>query len=122
MFMSTNYPSMYYFLIPFSVFILAAIFTNFKFRIEEGSLIFKILIFTFTVYKKEINHKQIDRMKFKRISWTKKCAIVKNNKGFNFRITNFYSVEIYNDLVDFAKEYNIPISKTKDYLILEKLK
>ena len=120
MFTNTNYPAMYYILIPFSLFILAAIFMNFKFKIEGGSLTFKILIFTFTAYKKEVNHKQIDSMKFKRIGWGKKCAIVKNNKGFNFRISNFYSAEIYNDLVNFAKEYNIPLSKTKDYLILEK--
>ena len=121
MFTNTDYPTMYYFLIPFSVFILATFFMNFKFKIVEGSLAFQILIFTFTVYKKEVNYKQIDSIKFKRIGWGKKCAIVKNNKGFNFRISNFYPAEIYNDLIEFADEQNIPISKTKDYLNLERL-
>ncbi len=121
MFTNTDYPTMYYFLIPFSIFILASIFVNFKFKMAEGSMTFQILIFIFAVYNKEVDHKQIDSMKFKRIGWGKKCVIVKNNNGFNFRISNFYPEKIYNDLIGFANEYSIPISKTKDYLILEKL-
>ena len=115
MFTNTDYPIRFYFLIPFLLFILATVFMNFKFRIVEDSLTFKIFIFKFTVYKKDVNHRQIANIKFKRIGWGKKCAIVKNKKGFNFRITNFYPAEIYNDLIDFANEYNIPISRTKDY-------
>ncbi|MCP3032863.1 hypothetical protein LF817_16170 [Halobacillus sp. A1] len=121
MFTYTDYPVMYYFLIPFSIFILATIFMNFKLKIVNGFLTFQILIFTFAVYKKQVNHSQIESMKFKRIGWGKKRVIVKNNHGFNFRISNFYPEEIYKDLMDFANEYNVPISKTKDYLILEKL-
>ena len=114
MFINTDKPTMYYFLVPFSLFILATIFMNFKFKIAKGSLTFKILLLTYTVYKKEVNYKQIERITFKRIGWGKKCAIVKNKKGFNC-ISNFYPAEINNDLIDFANEYNIPISKTKDY-------
>ena len=59
-------------------------------------------------------------MKFKRIGWAKKCVIIKNEKGFSFRIINFNPNKIYLELFNFAKEYGIPISKSKDYLILEK--
>lgn len=121
LFTSRDYPIMYYFLIPFSLFILATIFINFKFKILEGSLTFQILIFTFLVYEKEVDPKRIDSMIFKRIGWGKKCVIVKNNIGFNFRISNFDPEIIYNDLLAFANAYSIPITKTKDYLILEKL-
>lgn len=41
---------------------------------------------------------------------------------FKFRITNFNPEKIYGDLIDFANKYEIAVSKTKDYLILEKLK
>lgn len=114
-------PSTYYFFIPLLTFILAAIFTNFKLKIKDGSLTFEVLLFNFTVYKKEVNHVQIESIKLKRIGWASKCVIVKNKRGLNFRITNFYPPEIYSDLIDFAEEYNIPTSKTKDYLILEKM-
>ncbi|WP_117149164.1 MULTISPECIES: hypothetical protein [Paraliobacillus] len=121
LFTSTDYPAMYYFLVPFSIFILATVFINFQFKIVEDSLNYKILLFKFIVYKRNVEHKQIDSMKFKRSGWGKRCVIVKNNKGFNFKIFNFYPEKVYSDLIDFANLYSIPITKTKDYVTLEKL-
>lgn len=117
-----EFPWLLYYIIPFAVFILATIFMNFKFKIHDGALDFQIRIFTLAIYKRKINHNQIKGMKFKRTGWGKKCAIVQSHKGFNFRITHFKQEIIYNDLIDFANDYEIPIFKTKDYLILEKLK
>lgn len=88
--------------------------------IGEGSLTYKILIFKFTVYKKEVTYQQIDRIKFKLDGLGKKSAIVKHSKGMNFHISRFYPEEIYDDLFVFAEKHNIPILKTKDYMILEK--
>lgn len=88
--------------------------------IGEGSLTYKILIFKFTVYKKEVTYQQIDSIKFKRDGLGKKSAIVKLSKGFNLHISQFYPKGIYDDLIVFAKKHNIPILKTKDYMILEK--
>lgn len=122
MFTNRDYPILYFFLILFSIFILATLFVNYVFKIGKDSLTFRILIFKFTVYEKDVHHKQIDSIKFKRVGWGEKRAIVKNYKGFNFHISKFYPEEIYNDLIDFASQYNIPISKTKDYQILEKMK
>lgn len=114
-------PSTYYFFIPLLTFILAAIFTNFRLTIKDGYLTFEILLFNFRVYKKEVEHKQIESIKLKRIGWASKCVIVKNKRGVNFRITNFQPTEIYGDLIKYAEKYDIPTSKTKDYLILEKM-
>lgn len=119
---SRDHPEMYYFLIPFSIFILATVLMQFEFKIGAGSMTFKILILTLTIYKKEVHFNQIVGMKFKRVGWGKKCVIVQNNKGLNFRITDFHPKKIYNDLIGFANEHDISIFKTKDYLILEKLK
>jgi hypothetical protein len=41
--------------------------------------------------------------------------VVKNKQGFHFQITNFKPEEVYDDLIDYAKGYNIPLTKTKDY-------
>lgn len=122
MFTNRDHPTLYYLLILFSIFILATFFVNYEFKIGEGSLTYRILIFKFTVYKKIVNYEQIDSIKFKRTDFGEKCAIVKHNRGLNFRIFKFYPDKIYDDLIDFADEFNIPISKTKDYLILEKSK
>lgn len=121
-FATRNHPSTYYILIPYTLMILAFIFMVFQLTIKKDSLKFKILLFTITIYKKEVNVKQIERVKLKRVGWATKCAIVKNRRGFNFRIINFFPREVYNDLVIFAEAYDIPLSKTKDYLILERMK
>lgn len=100
--------------------IVLALLVEYKFEINEGYLTYHIVLFNLTIYKKVVHHSQIKRMKFTRIGWAKKCVKIKNAKGFNFKIANFNPNHIYKDLIDFATMYNIPISKSKDYLILEK--
>lgn len=111
---------MLYFLIPAAIAILATAFMDFKFKIMDGRLTFQIRVFSLSLYKKVVSHNQVNSMKFKRVGWAKKCVVVKNDKGFNFRIINFRPDTLYDDLIDFANEYDIHISKTKDYMILEK--
>ncbi|WP_143833683.1 hypothetical protein [Oceanobacillus senegalensis] len=99
-------------LIPFLIVNFAIIFIHFKFQIVEGSLIFQVHLFTLTIYKKKVDHQQIDRMTVKRVGWGKKRSVtVKSKKGFNLRISNFYPEKTHNDLMDFASEYGIPVSK-----------
>jgi hypothetical protein len=59
-------------------------------------------------------------MKIKRIGWNTKGAIIQVKKGFNIRVVNFTPNNVFFNLIDFANENGISISKTKDYLILEK--
>ncbi|MHA6261385.1 hypothetical protein ACXYMX_16095 [Sporosarcina sp. CAU 1771] len=112
---------MLYLHIPFTLLVLAAIFINFGFKISNGVLKFQIRIFTLPIYAKEINHEEIDGLKLTRVGWKKKCAVVQNRKGLNFRILAFNPESIFNDLIAFATDYKIPITKTKDYIILEKM-
>ncbi|MHA6261372.1 hypothetical protein ACXYMX_16030 [Sporosarcina sp. CAU 1771] len=111
----------WYFHIPFTILVLTAIFINFRFKISNGVLKFQIRIFTLAIYNKEVNHEQIDGIKLTRVGWKQKCAVVQNQKGLNFRILAFNPESIYNDLIVFANDYEIPISKTKDYVILENM-
>ncbi len=101
--------------------IFLSLYIKFKFVIADGCLSFEVLIFSLHLYKKEVQPNQIVSMRFKRVGWARKCVIIKITKGFNLRIVHFYPKEIYNDLIDFANQYDIPISKTKDYVILEKM-
>ena len=117
-----GYPSVYVRQIPFLALILIALLINFKFTIEKGLLTFTILLYKFPVYKKEVSHSEVEHIQFKRVGWSKKCAIIKNNKSFNLRIVNFYPTKIYDDLIDFAEKNRIPMHKTEEYQILERMK
>jgi hypothetical protein len=97
-----------------------ALLTEYKVEINEGYLTYQIQLFNLTVYKKVVHHQNIKSMKFKRIGWAQKCVMIKSEKGFPIKIANFNPNNIYQDLIDFATVYDIPISKTKDYLILER--
>jgi hypothetical protein len=113
---------MFYYLIPLALFVFLTIFINFKLEITDGFLTFQIRVFTLTIYKKTVSPNQIEKLIFKRVGWGNRGVIVKNQKGFNFRIINFSPINIYHDLIEFANRYDIPIYKTKDYLILEGMK
>ncbi len=117
-----EYTVMLYFLILFLLFIIATLFITFTFKITDGSITYQILLFSLIIYRKEVTYNKILAMKFKRVGWGRKCVIVQYNKHRHFRIMNFYPEQIYTDLQDFADKHNIPIDKTKDYLILETAK
>jgi len=114
------YNGLLYFLILLALLILMSIFIQFKFIIEDSYLIYQILLFAMPIYKKVLYPNQIIQLKFKRIGWTSKGAIIRVKGGFNIRIVNFSPNNIFIKLIDFANENGISISKTKDYLILEK--
>ncbi|MGE8078770.1 hypothetical protein [Peribacillus loiseleuriae] len=111
---------LFYFQILLTVFILVAIFIQFKFKIDDGYLTYQILFLTMPIYKQVIYPNQIIQMKFKRSSWVTKGVIIQVKKGFSIRVVNFVPHNLFADLIDFANEYGISISKTKDYLVLEK--
>lgn len=113
---------MLYYLIPFALFVLISRFLDFRLEVADGCLTYKIRVFTFTIYHKTVSHQQIKMMTFKRAGWSQKCVIVKHDKGFNFRILNFTPKNIYDELMEFGSRYEIPMNKTKDYLLLEKMK
>lgn len=111
-----------YFQIVVLVLILVSFLIQFKFEINDGYLTYQILFLVMPLYKKVIYPNQINQMKFKRIGWTNKGAIVQVKKGFNIHVVNFKPNNIFIDLIDFANKNSISFFKTKDYLILEKMK
>ncbi|TKC20041.1 hypothetical protein [Robertmurraya kyonggiensis] len=102
------------------IFLLVAVFIKYKLTINEDYLIYQIFIFKIPIYQKEFEPNQINQIKFIRIGWAKKGAIIKPKKGFNTRVLRFEPDDVYTDLIGFANKNSIAVSKTKDYLILEK--
>lgn len=114
------FDAIFYLQILLAIFLLLSMFIRFKFVIDDGYLKFQTILFSIPIYTKVLFPNQINQIKFKRVGWTTKCAIIQVSKGFNVRIVNFNPSNVFVDLIDFAHEKGISISKTKDYLILEK--
>ena len=100
--------------------ILAVSSLHYKFQINEKSLSYQIFLLSIPLYKKEIVPKQITEIKFIRVGWMKKGAIVRTKKGFNIRVIYFNPDSICVDLEHFANENSVTVNKTRDYKILER--
>lgn len=96
-------------------------FLKYEFEINEHTLIYRIQLFTFTIYEKQMIAQDVRMIHYKRISWHTKMAIVKLNKGWNLRISLFSPDTVLEELERYAGRNNISIHKTKDYQILEKM-
>ena len=95
-------------------------FLKFKFYIEEKTLIYEIILFKSSLYKKRIFPDEIIHIKFIRTGWAGKGAIIQVKKGLNIRVINFKPTTVCPDLNAFAEKYSISLSKTYDYGLLEK--
>jgi len=95
---------------------------RFRFSIHDDKLVYEILILNKTIVKQRILPKDINQMKFKRVGWAKKAANINVNKGFNVRLAVLEPTIAYDHLIEFANKHDITIIKTKDYLILERMK
>ncbi|EPD53270.1 hypothetical protein HMPREF1210_01001 [Paenisporosarcina sp. HGH0030] len=111
-----------YFQIVVLVFLVVSFFIRYKFEINDGFLTYQPLFLAIPLYKKVIYPNQIIKIKFKRLGWTNKGAIIKIKKGFNIHVVNFEPDNVFIDLINFTNKNSISILKTKDYLILEKMK
>jgi hypothetical protein len=109
-----------YFQIGVIVFILLSFFIEFRFKIDDGYLVYQLYFLAIPIFKKVVSPNQIVRMKFIRVGWMSKGVIIQVKKGFNIRVIHFSPHNILVDLINFANKNNISISKTKDYPILEK--
>ncbi|QCR31192.1 hypothetical protein [Lysinibacillus sp. SGAir0095] len=95
-------------------------FVRFKFYIEENTLTYEIMLFTILLYKRRVFPDDIKHVKFVRTGWAKKAAIIKVKKGINLRIINFEPTHVCPDLNKFTDKHSISISKTNDYILLDK--
>ncbi len=107
-----------------SVLLVAVVFAFVRFRlnINDENLVYEILIFNKSIVKQRIFPEEINELKFTRVGWAKKSAKIKVNKGINVRLAVLEPPKAYDHLIEFAKKHDIAIVKTKDYLILERMK
>ncbi|MDF9762118.1 hypothetical protein OKW24_003891 [Peribacillus simplex] len=103
------------------VFLLAEFFIHYEFIMENDFLSYQIKFWTMPIYKKVIYPEQIIQLKFTTEGWATKGVIICLKKGLNIRIFGFNPDEVLKDILNYGKEKNISITKSKDYLVLEKI-
>ncbi|MFC3041502.1 hypothetical protein ACFOGI_14735 [Virgibacillus xinjiangensis] len=104
--------------IPFCLVVLSL-----KWRIwmEGESVHVRALLFGQRVYRKMYRSDEVVEMKFLRTGWTRKAATIKVKDGWRVKIENHQPAGIFRELDDFAVRNRIPIRKTKDYHLLERM-
>ncbi|MFF2753041.1 hypothetical protein ACFVR1_04685 [Psychrobacillus sp. NPDC058041] len=104
-----------------SIFCFVGLFTTYEFEIKEDELNYKTLLFVFTVFQKKLYSADIYHVTFKRVGWATKGAIIRLHRGINIRIIQFNHKDVMSQLETFSLNNNVPVIKSKDYLVLEKL-
>lgn len=119
-FSNQPFTTLIYILIALCVFVFVTIMIRFKFSIHDGYLTYQVLLLKWPIYTKVIKSSHIMKIKFKRVNWVSKGAVIQLKKGFNIRIIYFVPDDVLGNLLQFADENDITIDKTRDYLILER--
>lgn len=101
--------------------LLMLIFLKYTFTIKDNTITYTTTLFGQTLYTKEVQATDIVRVTFKRFNWATRLAVIKTSKGLPIRVALFKPETVFEDLIIFCKDYNVPYTKTKDYQILEKL-
>ncbi|MFC7321644.1 hypothetical protein [Halobacillus campisalis] len=95
---------------------------RFSFEIHENHLVYRTFLLNKSIIKKEIYPPQINQLKFTRVGWAKKAAIIKTDKALNVRLAVLTPKTAYDHLMEFAENHDIKVLKTKDYLTLERMR
>ena len=94
--------------------------TKTEFIVSQDKLDYVIRIYHYKVFHKKLSPGDIDKIVFKRFGWATKGASLKIHKGINLRIVQFIPKDVMHELENFALNNNVTISKSKDYLLLER--
>lgn len=103
-----------------TVFTFLSFFLRYRLEINEEVITWQSRIFSIPLYKRVIVPERIKKIKYKRVGWATKSAVIQVRRGINIPILKFNPSSVYMDLIDFAQKHSIEVTKTKDYLILEK--
>ncbi|WP_027963700.1 hypothetical protein [Halalkalibacillus halophilus] len=73
------------------------------------------------VYQKWIQYEEIEKVSCKRIRWKTKYMKIHVKSGWNVPLGDFTKKEFFEEWERLAEDRNIPVEKSKDYQVLEKL-
>lgn len=100
---------------------LVLVFIHFTLRVEEGLITYQVLFLSLIIWKTELTPQQMIQLTFKRVGWSTKCAVIQTKQMFNLRISHFPPEDVFQELALFAQRNGIPIRKSKNYLLIERV-
>ncbi|MEK4426449.1 hypothetical protein [Solibacillus sp. FSL K6-1523] len=103
------------------VFLFSSLFLMFHLTIENDIIKYKIYLFSFPIYKKDISSSTILKINFVRRGWSTKTAIIKQKSKFPIRLMLFQPQSFYTDLLAYCEQYHVEYKQSKDFLLLMKL-
>ncbi|WP_082233055.1 hypothetical protein [Halobacillus massiliensis] len=92
------------------------------FLINRDYLVHQTFLFKWPILRRTVYPEQVQSIKFVRIGWAQKAAVIKMKNSRNIRLGVLARTEGYDHLVRFGEGNNINVIKTKDYLTLERRK
>jgi hypothetical protein len=93
---SSNFNRFFQLLIPIVLVII--IYLRFHLSFTSHQVEYKITILNIPIYRKILTSENIKNIKFSRIGWTTKNAVVKVTGGFNFSVAYFNSDQLIGGL------------------------
>ena len=105
----------------FLICILLLFAVSYRVELQHDVFIYRICLFEFTLFKRILKPSDILVISFKRKGWQSKTAIIKSKKGARIRLVVFQPNHFYEDLQAFCDDYAISYTRTKDYILLEKM-
>lgn len=94
---------------------------QYRVRIDCGMVHYDIRFLRIPLHRRIIAPESIEQICFNRYDWRKRGAVLKLTNGRKVRLTHFDSVELMGRLETFAKTYKVPVNKSKDYKLLERM-
>lgn len=93
---------------------------QFKREIMKVEIRIDLIFIRPCIYRKTIHSKQIKLIKLKRKGWMRKAATIHIRRGINLQIDQSIPDDVLPQLIIYANTNEVPLVKTKDYLILER--
>ena len=118
---SWHIPSVKWVSLTVFVFCICNAFVTYQVVINKHTIRYTIKLFGLKIYNKEIIHKEVAKITFKRIGWNSKLAVIKVRKGLSIRVGYFKPTDVYKGLIVFCEKNEIQYEKTKDYKTIEKM-
>ncbi len=96
---------------------LLALCTRYGLSVVGNELLYEVSLLGKTLKKKNISAVEIRKIEFKRVGWSTKGAYLyySKNHPFPLRLINYKPQEMYDVLLLFAKNNQIPVSLQEEY-------
>ncbi|MBA2173711.1 hypothetical protein H0266_02250 [Halobacillus locisalis] len=96
-------------------YIIFAMNTSFQLDIEDGRLLYKVILFRSVLFTRQARPEEIEEIQFKLHGFAQRLIKVRKNKGLSLRLLHFKPTNIDRHILTFAKRHQVPVDTGKNY-------